>query len=130
MNPSQSDSTESLAPHMPSTITSFAFGQADGNLELCVLAAADVGESILPVLGWLLAIVFVGAIAMYWIGWWRRRAPSDQIGFTLSDLREMRESGDITEHEFQAARDAMIAQVKRQSTAKLVDGKYTPDKKH
>jgi len=115
---------------MPSSITSFAFGQADGNLKFGVLAAADVGESILPILGWLLAIVFVGAIALYWIGRWRRRSPSEQIGFTLSDLREMRESGDITEHEFQAARDAMIAQVKRQSTAKLVDGKYTPDKKH
>lgn len=115
---------------MPSSITSFALGQGDGDFEFGVLAAADIGESILPVLGWLLAIVFIGAIAMYWIGRWRRRSPSEQIGFTLSDLREMRESGDITEHEFQAARDAMIAQVKRQSTAKLSDDKYTPGKKH
>lgn len=104
--------------------------QVDGNASFAMLALADVGESILPILGWLLAIVFLGAIALYWIGRWRRRLPREQVGFTLSDLREMRESGDITEQEFQAARDAMIDQVKRQSTAKVNDGKYTSDEKY
>ncbi len=89
----------------------------------------DVGGSILPVLGWLIAIVFFGVLCMYFIRRWMRRDSNDPIGFTLGDLRDMLESGDITPLEFQSARDAMIAQVKKQSAAKSSDAKYTPNKR-
>jgi hypothetical protein len=81
-------------------------------------------------LGWLLVIVFAGGLCIYFIGRWMRRETHDPVGFTLGDLREMLASGDITPVEFQSARDAMIAQVKKQAaTTKTKDAKYTPNKR-
>ena len=103
------------------------------HLTFAVQSAAntgDIGASILPILGWLLVIVFVGGLCIYFIGRWMRRETHDPIGFTLGDLREMLASGDITPVEFQSARDAMIAQVKKQAaTTKTKDAKYTPNKR-
>ena len=103
------------------------------HLTFAVQSAASTGEigaSILPILGWLLVIVFAGGLCIYFIGRWMRRETHDPIGFTLGDLREMLASGDITPVEFQSARDAMIAQVKKQAaTTKTKDAKYTPNKR-
>ncbi len=87
--------------------------------------ASDVGVSILPILGWLIALVFAGALAIYLFRRWMRGEGTDPIGFTLADLREMLESGEITDVEFRAARDAMIAQVKRRSASRSKSAKYT-----
>ena len=93
-------------------------------------STGDIGASIFPILGWLLVIVFAGGLCIYFIGRWMRRETHDPIGFTLGDLREMLASGDITPVEFQSARDAMIAQVKKQAaTTKTKDAKYTPNKR-
>lgn len=92
-------------------------------------AVGAVGGSIFPVLGWLLAIVFAGMLGVFAIRRWMRQDNDDPVGFTLGDLREMLESGDITQIEFDAARAAMIAQVKRQSTYTLKNEKYTPRKR-
>lgn len=96
------------------------------------VSTGDVGASIFPVLGWLLAIVFAGGLCIFYIRRWMRRDYQEQVGFTLGDLREMLESGEITPVEFQSARDAMIAQVKKQAaksaTTKAKDAKYTPKK--
>ena len=106
------------------------------HLTFAVQSAAstgDIGASILPILGWLLVIVFAGGLCIYFIGRWMRRENHDPVGFTLGDLREMLASGDITPVEFQSARDAMIAQVKKQAatgaTTKAKDAKYTPNKR-
>lgn len=103
------------------------------HLTLALQSAAstgDIGASILPILGWLLVIVFAGGLCIYFIGRWMRRESHDPVGFTLGDLREMLASGDITPVEFQSARDAMIAQVKKQAaTTKTKDAKYTPNKR-
>ncbi len=93
-------------------------------------STGDIGASIFPILGWLLVIVFAGGLCLYFIGRWMRRETHDPIGFTLGDLREMLAAGDITPVEFQSARDAMIAQVKKQAaTTKTKDAKYTPNKR-
>ncbi len=79
-------------------------------------------------LGMVLAMVLVGAIGIYLV---RRKIKQDSeepVGFTLSDLREMRDSGDITDVEFNAARDRIVAQVKKQTqrTGKSVSLKSSP----
>ena len=97
------------------------------------VSTGDVGASIVPVLGWLLVIVFAGGLCVYFIRRWMRQENDDQVGFTLGDLREMLEAGEITPVEFQSARDAMIAQVKKQAASvaatKAKDAKYTPNKR-
>lgn len=97
------------------------------------VSTGDVGASIFPVLGWLLAIVFAGGLCIFYIRRWMRSDNEEQVGFTLGDLREMLESGEITPVEFQSARDAMIAQVKKQAAksaeTKAKVAKYTPQTK-
>lgn len=57
----------------------------------------------------LLAVVLGGG----WLVFWARRAakapdPGPAPGFTLDDLRRMAERGEITQREFDTARDAMV----------------------
>ncbi|MSR43766.1 MAG: SHOCT domain-containing protein [Phycisphaerales bacterium] len=80
---------------------------------------ASAAESVILALGSFLGIVLLGGLAVFGarrMGKWLNR--DGPTGFTLGDLREMLASGDITESEFRAARDAMIARVKKQSAAK------------
>ncbi len=80
-----------------------------------------MGESILPILGWLMALVLAGGIVIYFVRRWMKHEASNPVGFTLGDLREMLEAGLITEVEFQAAKDAMIEQVKKHSAKRAAD---------
>ncbi|MSQ91102.1 MAG: hypothetical protein EXS01_06905 [Phycisphaerales bacterium] len=91
--------------------------------------AGGSGASIFQTLGWLLALTIVGFVAVYaFRRWWMRINVDAPFGFTLSDLREMLEAGDITDLEFRAAREAMIAQVKKQASARGQLEKYTRQK--
>ena len=64
--------------------------------------------------GVLMAAVIVGMLLVLWV---KRKFASadDQVAedFTLHGLRKMRDSGQMTEEEFERAKDAMIARVKR-----------------
>ena len=64
---------------------------------------------VLPWIGLLALIIVVGGACAVWI---RRRmnASNDgtNVGYTLEDLRSLRDSGELTEEEFQAARLTMI----------------------
>jgi hypothetical protein len=59
--------------------------------------------------GLLFAIAFGGGLIVMWA---RRNAKAPletpRTAFTLDDLRRMREQGEITEREFETARDIMI----------------------
>lgn len=80
--------------------------------------AENVGEAFGEILPWLLLLlgfVVLGVLLMVWI----RRTflattpDSDRIeGFTLRSLRAMRERGEISEEEYERARNAMIARVR------------------
>ena len=78
---------------------------------------------IAPVLGVLVLIVIVGAVALLLIKrWWKgeREAP---VGFTLSDLRALRDSGEISVAEYERAKEQMVRKVRSQPTsAKAVKG--------
>jgi len=63
----------------------------------------------------LLAILIVGAAGAVWVlrGKTLRAEDSSAMGFTLQDLREMRDRGDLTEVEYQAARIAALGEATR-----------------
>lgn len=66
------------------------------------------------VLFWLGAIV-VAAVVLGFIALWLRKAltrevePGPSLGFTLADLREMHEQGELSDEEFEAAKGKMLA---------------------
>jgi len=79
-------------------------------------APQAVPEGVFPILFVVLSAVVLGGIIIYLVRNWARRTDDPLPGFTLGDLRELRESGDITEEEFKAARNALISQVRKQSS--------------
>lgn len=76
-------------------------------------------QSVMPIWGWsLVLIAFLGAALLVMV-WVRRRikstvesAPED---FTLSDLRRLREAGQIDEQQYQKMRAAIIGGAKAKS---------------
>jgi hypothetical protein len=75
-----------------------------------------IPEDVFPILLSLVAAVILGGIIIYFVRNWARGSEDSMPGFTLGDLRELRESGEITEEEFKAARNAMISQVRKQAS--------------
>ncbi len=77
-----------------------------------------------PVLGVLVLIVIVGAVALLLIKrWWKGESEATMPGFTLSDLRAMRDSGEISVAEYERAKEQMVRKVRSQPTsAKAVKG--------
>ena len=68
--------------------------------------------TLLPWLGLLVLLVLVGGAVAILI---RRRMAIDErptIGFTLGDLRAMRDRGEISEEEFEQAREKMVRAVR------------------
>jgi hypothetical protein len=67
-----------------------------------------------PWLGILGLVVIVGGVVLLRL---RRRIREDEgtptVGFTLHDLREMHARGELTDEEFQRARDALVDGVRR-----------------
>ena len=93
--------------------------------------AASEGASASDVftgLGMVLGMVIAGAIGIYVVRRRIRQGSEESVGFTLSDLREMRDAGDITDVEFNAARDRLVEQVKKQAqrSGKSVSMKSSP----
>lgn len=77
----------------------------------------DQAEAVRQILigsGVLIVAVLVGFAILYWV---RRRLTGDASqagdhGFTLHDLRTLHERGDLTDDEFNRAREAMISRVR------------------
>ncbi len=89
----------------------------------------DFFVSILPWLGLLVLVILVGGGIAIWM---RRRMLLDQsaaprAGFTLSDLREMARTGEISHEEFEAAKSQMIAKVRGDATATVPDPDSAPN---
>lgn len=73
---------------------------------------------IAPALGVLVLVVIAGAVALLLIRrWWKGQDESAQPGFTLGDLRELRDSGEISVAEYERARETMVRKVKAQATS-------------
>jgi hypothetical protein len=81
-------------------------------IDMLTLAEASVG----PPLFWSLVLIVIllvlfGAVAMY-----RRWMNADDVsggeGFTLSDLRRLHKSGQMTDEEFEKAKRILIGSVK------------------
>lgn len=90
--------------------------------------SGDLFGTLLPWLGGLLALAFVGVLLMAWtrrmaVG---RSAPTDQ-GFGLEQLQGMLERGEISAEEFDRARRRMIDRVK--AAASPADRKPGPSGK-
>lgn len=73
---------------------------------------------IAPVLGVLVLIVIVGGVVLLLIRrWWKSESEAAPPGFTLGDLRELRDSGEISVAEYERAREKMVQSVRKQSTS-------------
>lgn len=82
-----------------------------------------------PTLALLAGIVLFGIVVAALARRWLRRSEDPAEGFSLSDLRDLYSAGDLTEIEFRAARDAMIARLKqRVVTDSKGPSKYTRKK--
>ena len=74
-------------------------------------------QSVMSIFVWSLVLIAILGAAILFMVWVRRRTagPADggRQNFTLSELRTMRESGQIDEEQFQKLRDAIIGASKR-----------------
>lgn len=79
-------------------------------------SAQRLFADILPWIGILALIIVIGGAGAVLI---RRRMnaadESSNIGYSLEDLRALRDSGELSEEEFKAAREAMIQGISRQN---------------
>ena len=73
-----------------------------------------------PWLALLVGVVVLGTIVILMVRrlLTNRECESDGTAFTLQELREMRDRGELTEEEFQRARTAMVGQVQRSGDSK------------
>jgi Short C-terminal domain len=92
------------------------------------MRAGQLFSSIAPWLGALAGLVIVGFGVLIWV---RRvlRNPSGgaRPGFTLQDLREMRDAGAITAEEFERAREAMLQRLRSTSENIATTSRHDPD---
>ncbi len=92
-------------------VSTAAAGPASGSI------FSDVGLAVLGLL------VIVGGVVLLSL---RRRLgrdePSPATGFTLHELREMHARGELTDEEFQRARTALLAGVRRSADESPADG--------
>ena len=88
-----------------------------------ILPLAD-GMDAVRVIGWslvLIALLLVGFFAVTRLRQWMKEDDAPvSIGFTLSDLRDLRRQGKMSEEEYERARAKMMAGAKAM-TSKLPD---------
>jgi uncharacterized membrane protein len=78
-----------------------------------ILAGSSAGEQFLTVFIWFAAAAVLALGGFYLVVAVRRWISRDQVisTFTIQDLRELRDRGDITELEFTAMRAKLLAQL-------------------
>lgn len=69
----------------------------------------SIGGALLALVG----VVVVGWLAIVWIRRWMRSETDGSKPFSLEDLRRLHREGQLSDEEFQKARDAMISAVQR-----------------
>ncbi len=107
-----------LCPRLLASVTPTHLAQQGGLTE----STSTILQTAGILVGIILAGVFVGAFVRRWLA-----SRTDQpVGFTLSDLRDMHAAGDLTDVEFRAARDALVASVKRRSTEEAAKSSKQP----
>jgi hypothetical protein len=77
-----------------------------------LLASGSSLEGFGSVVGWTVVLVLLalgGLSLMLWVRRWMRRESASPEPFTLHDIRGMRDRGEISDHEFQAMRGALLA---------------------
>ena len=82
---------------------------------LCLLAQAENAPAVKKIWIGLAAILVIAFLVGIFATWLRRRAmtePGPSIGFTLADLRQMRDEGQISEEEFQTAKAKQVSRTK------------------
>ena len=76
---------------------------------------------------WLLVLIVMIVAGFVLVAWVTRRLKasddSSSAGFTLSDLRELRRQGKMTEEEFERAKTAMLASIRARELTKKVPPK-------
>ena len=93
------------------------------NLPPIILLAEDSGVG--SVIFWSLVLIGLLFAGFFAVSWLRRWLQSDDetpvgVGFSLSDLRELRKRGQISEEEYERARTKMVGAAKEMA-AKLPD---------
>lgn len=76
-------------------------------------SARALGE-LLPWLAVLVGVVIAGGVLIYVVRkWMAGDSSTPPEGFTLQDLRDLHSRGELTDAEYQSAREAMIGRVKQ-----------------
>lgn len=80
----------------------------------------DVGQGLMQALGWGLLLTVAAVVAFLLAMWIRRqmigqprRGPVESEGFTLADLRRLRDEGKMTGEEYEASRRRMVEAAQR-----------------
>lgn len=74
-------------------------------------------ENVIPILGWsfvLLILVVCAFVGIIWIRKWMRAddLPTGATGFGLSEMRAMHKRGELTDEQFERARDKITSAAK------------------
>ncbi len=72
-----------------------------------LLAAGDPVQ-ILLASGLLLILVVIGGAVIFWARRQIKRPSRDEMAFSLSDLRRLRDEGRLSEEEYERARDILV----------------------
>ncbi len=93
-----------------------------------MILADAANESRMSIILWgsvLIGVITIGgAIVMaYRAKFMSKEEPKEEIGFGLSELKALRDQGEMTIQEYEAARDKIAAKTKEK--AGLVSGEYT-----
>jgi hypothetical protein len=78
--------------------------------------ASSIIWSIGPIILGLIAVVVVGWFVVVHVRGWMKASGESGEAFTLDDLRRMHRAGEISDAEFQRAREAMIGAVRSKGT--------------
>jgi hypothetical protein len=78
--------------------------------------ASSIIWSIGPIILGLIAVVVVGWFVVVHVRNWMKSSEESGEAFTLDDLRRMHRAGEISEGEFQRAREAMIGAIRSKGT--------------
>jgi hypothetical protein len=72
-----------------------------------LLAAGDPVQ-ILLASGVLLILVVIGGAVIFWARRQIKKPSRDEMAFSLSDLRRLRDEGKLSEEEYERARDSLL----------------------
>ncbi|MGH7214018.1 MAG: hypothetical protein ACREIT_04585, partial [Tepidisphaeraceae bacterium] len=75
-------------------------------------ASDEPGSIFFALLLLILAVVVLFGVVMFLKKWMRKSAEAGDVGFTLSDLRELHRQGKMTTDEFERAKAQMVASAK------------------